>query len=270
MAATRTKASSKRSTSGVAPSSTKKSLAKAAGARKAKPSQQKKPTKASTGQGRKLAPGTESSFPTPHPAVRRPGVRYAPHPSLDRERKMEASLHEKTGKSLQEWITLLRNHAPADGKAQRAWLKQQGLGMSYAGLVINRAQGGAAATPEQYHQAAEGWVEQMFSGPKATLRHIYDALLDAGMCLGPDVKACPCQTIVPLYRNHVFAQIKPATRSRIDLGFCLRGVKPTSRLLDTGGASKGDRITHKVGIESIEDIDDQVRGWLKRAYDLDA
>lgn len=272
MAAKSSRASAKRSSSstGKSAAAKTKSLAKAAGARPAKPSQQKKPAKASTREGRKLAPGTESSFPTPHPAVRRPGVRYSPHPSLDRERRMEASLHEKTGKSLREWITQLRKHAPSDGKSRRAWLKRQGLGLSYAGLIINRAEGGATPTPEQYLKTAEGWVEEMFAGPKSSLRHIYDALLDAGMCLGPDVKICPCQTIVPMYREHVFAQIKPATRTRIDLGFCLRGVKPTTRLLDTGGAAKGDRITHKVGIESIEDIDDQVRGWLKRAYDLDA
>lgn len=144
--------------------------------------------------------------------------------------------------------------------------------MNYAAVIAERSvgKGGESDSPEAYLKAAEGWVEQMFSGPKATLLHVYDALLDAGVSLGPDVKVCPCQTIVPLYRSHVFAQIKPATRTRIDLGLCLRGVRPTSRLLDTGGAAKGDRITHRVGIASVEDIDDQVRGWLKRAYDLDA
>ena len=76
-------------------------------------------------------------------------------------------------------------------------------------------------------------------------------------------------TIVPLYRNHVFAQIKPTTNTRVDLGLCLRGVKPTKRLLDTGGEAKGDRITHRIPIESVDQIDDEVRKWLKRAYEMD-
>ena len=43
--------------------------------------------------------------------------------------------------------------------------------------------------------------------------------------MAEDVKACPCKTMVPLYREHVFAQIKPTTNSRIDLGFALAQYK---------------------------------------------
>ena len=34
--------------------------------------------------------------------------------------------------------------------------------------------------------------------------------------------------------------------------------------------AKGDRITHRIAIASIELIDDEVRKWLKRAYEMDA
>jgi hypothetical protein len=124
--------------------------------------------------------------------------------------------------------------------------------------------------PESYLKAAEGYVEAMFAGGKAGLRPVYDALLKLGLGLGKDVKACPCKTIVPLYRNHVFAEIKPATRTRIDLGFALRDTRPTGRLIDTGGFAKKDRITHRIPITSLADIDGEVKHWLKAAYDLDA
>jgi len=88
--------------------------------------------------------------------------------------------------------------------------------------------------------------------------------------VGKDVKACPCQTIVPLYRNHVFAQIKPTTNKRIDIGFALGDTKAKGRLIDTGGFAKKDRITHRIPLESVEDIDDEVKHWLKVAYDRDA
>src|SRR6266566_5946545 len=110
----------------------------------------------------------------------------------------------------------------------------------------------------------------MFSDGKAGLRPIYDELVQVGLRVGPDVKACPCQTIVPLYRNHVFAQIKPTTRTRIDFGFALKDTKATGRLIDTGGYAKKDRITHRIPIASLADIDDEVKGWLKKAYDMDA
>jgi uncharacterized protein DUF5655 len=113
-------------------------------------------------------------------------------------------------------------------------------------------------------------VEAMFAGPKAGLRPLYDALLGLGFKLGKDVKACPCKTIVPLYRRHVIAQFKPATNSRIDLGFALGGLKASGRLIDTGGHAKGDRITHRISITSAKDIDAEVRQWLKKSYELDA
>ena len=70
-------------------------------------------------------------------------------------------------------------------------------------------------------------------------------------------------------RNHVFAQIKPATRTRIDLGFALGGRKAEGRLLDTGGYAKKDRITHRIPLESVADIDNEVKRWLKIAYEED-
>ena len=75
--------------------------------------------------------------------------------------------------------------------------------------------------------------------------------------------------MVPLYRRHVFAQIKPATQKRIDLGFALGEEPFTSRLHDTGGQAKKDRITHCVAITSLADIDLQVKRWLKQAYERD-
>ena len=124
--------------------------------------------------------------------------------------------------------------------------------------------------PVVYLEEAERDVEAMFSGGKAKLRPIYNALLKLGLKTGKEAKACPCKTIVPLYRNHVFAQIKPTTQTRIDMGFALGDLKPTGRLIDTGGFAKKDRITHRIPISSIEEIDDEVKHWLKVAYDRDA
>jgi hypothetical protein len=69
----------------------------------------------------------------------------------------------------------------------------------------------------------------------------------------------------------VFAQIKPTTNTRIDLGFALthyKGKLPT-RLIDTGGLAKKDRITHRIEIKAVGEIDGEVKKWLKTAYDLD-
>ena len=197
---------------------------------------------------------------------------YSVHPGVATAQKWVAELKQKTGRSLDEWLRLIKKSGPKDEKARREWLKNEyALGTNTAWWLAERADGkGLDEDPELYLKAAAANVEEMFSGAKATLRPIYDQLLKTGLRVGKDVKACPCQTIVPLYRNHVFAQIKPTTRTRINLGFALGDMKPKGRLLDTGGFAKKDRITHRIPITSVAEIDDEVKHWLKVAYERDA
>ena len=197
---------------------------------------------------------------------------YSVHPGVLMTRKWVATLKEKTGRSLDEWLELVKKSGPATEKERRDWLKKEhGLGTNSAWWIAERAEGKGAETddPDAYLRAAEGHVEKMYSGGKAGLRPIYDALLKLGLALGKDVKACPCQTIVPLYRNQVFAQIKPATRTRIDFGFALGARQAEGRLIDTGGYAKKDRITHRIPISSLKEIDEEVGKWLRIAYEED-
>ena len=199
---------------------------------------------------------------------------YSVHPGVAMVQKWVAELKTKTGRSLAQWIAVIKKEGPATESERRDWLKKKhGLGTNSAWWLAERSvgKGGEEDTPEAYLRAAEKYVEEMYAGPKAALRPIYDALLELGLGIGPEAKACPCKTMVPLYRNHVFAQIKPTTQTRIDLGFCFLklGKNPPKRFIDTGGAKKGDRITHRVEITSPSQVDAEVNRWLKTAYDLD-
>jgi len=198
---------------------------------------------------------------------------YSVHPGILMTQKWVAELKPKTGRTLEEWLAHIKKAGPKDEQARRDWLKKEyGLGTNTCWWLAERAAGKGEETgdPDLYLKAAEEYVEKMFSGGKAGLRPMYDALLKLGLKTGKDAKASPCQTIVPLYRNHVFAQIKPTTQTRIDMGFALGDMKPKGRLIDTGGFAKKDRITHRIPITSLDDIDDEVKHWLKVAYDRDA
>jgi len=197
---------------------------------------------------------------------------YSVHPGVLMTQKWIGELKQKTGRSLEEWLKHIKKAGPKDETERRAWLKDEyGLGTNTAWWLAERAEGKGeeSGDPDLYLEAAERDVEKMYSGGKAHLRPLYDALLKLGLKTGKEAKACPCSTIVPLYRNHVFAQIKPTTQTRIDMGFALGDMKPTGRLIDTGGFAKKDRITHRIPITSTDDIDDEVNHWLKVAYDRD-
>ena len=199
---------------------------------------------------------------------------YDVHPGVAMAQKWVAELKSKTGRSLEEWLALAKKEGPKDEKSRREWLKNNHkLGTNSAWWIAERAEGkGEDNSPEVYLKSATKYVEEQYAGPKEKLRPIFDELLKLGRSMGDDVRVCPCKTIVPLYRVHVFAQIKPTTNSRIDFGFALTHYKGRlpKRLVDTGGLAKKDRITHRIELTSALQIDAEVKKWLKTAYDLDA
>jgi hypothetical protein len=198
---------------------------------------------------------------------------YGVHPGVVMTQKWVATLKEKTGRSLDEWLALVKKSGPKTLDQQIEWLKEEfELGTNSAKWIAERAAGKNRESddPDAYLRAAEQYVEQMYSGRKAILLPLFDKLLALGLSIGKDVKACPCATMVPLYRRHVFAQIKPTTQTRIDMGFALGASKAEGRLISTGGFAKKDRITHRIPISSPEDIDSEVKRWLEIAYEGDA
>ena len=197
---------------------------------------------------------------------------YSPHPSIKMVQDWIEALPAKTGKSLPQWLTFIKKEGPTGEDARRDWLKKEhGMGTNTAGWLIARLMGKASEDedPDAYLRNCPKVVDAMYAGKKAGLRPIHDALVKLGLSIGKEAKACPCSTIVPLFRNHVFAQIKPSTNSRIDLGLALGDTKAPKRLIDTGGFAKKDRITHRIPITSVEEIDGEVEKWLRVAYERD-
>jgi hypothetical protein len=198
---------------------------------------------------------------------------YSVHSAVAMAQKWVVDLPQKTGRTLEQWVDYIRANGPDDEKARRVWLKEKhGLGTTTAWWLAEQASGGdqlgiADHDPNAYLAAAEKYVEAMFAGAKAALLPIYEKLLEMGFALGSDVRVCPCQTIVPFYRKHVIAQVKPTTRTRIDFGFALGDTKATGRLIDTGGFAKKNRITHRIPLSSVEEIDEEVQQWLVTAYE---
>ena len=197
---------------------------------------------------------------------------YSVHPGVAMMQKWIKELPAKTGRSLDEWIELTRKSGPPTEKQRREWLKNEHkLGTNSASCIAERADGKGTEedTPEAYLQAAERYVEEMFHGPRAALRPLYDELLKIALAMGKDAKASPGKTAVSLYRNHVFANLKPSTNTRIDVGLALGNMKTPRRLIDTGGYEKKDRLTRRIEVKAKADIDDELKRWLKKAYELD-
>jgi hypothetical protein len=202
-----------------------------------------------------------------------PRPAYDVHPGVAMVQKWAADLPARTGRSLDQWAELIRR-SKLPAKEKRAWLKaEHGHGTNTAWWLVEYAEGSATwdVDPDAYLASAAGYVEAMYAGGKAALRPVFDKLLRVGRSLGKDVKVCPCKTMVPFYRKRVFAEIKPATRTRIDLSLAL-GEEPEAGKLKVNQqrVKRGDRLTHLIALATPDDVDAEVTRWLRAAYDRDA
>jgi predicted transport protein len=175
---------------------------------------------------------------------------------------MIEGLAAKTGRSLDEWLAIVKkNKAVKHGEIVKH-LKEKGLGHGYANLVAHQALGSDSVSA-----AGQGvdLVAEQYAGAKAALRPIYDALVKKVSAFGKDVELSPKKAYVSLRRSKQFGLIQPSTATRLDLGLNLKGVAPKGRLEASG--SFNSMCTHRVRLTSAAEVDAEVVGWIKQAYE---
>ena len=200
---------------------------------------------------------------------------YRVHSGVHMLIKWEREIKDKTGRTLDEWCSVLKKQCKGGDRAVRStFLKDEhGIGSNSASWLADRSLGDLHpwdSTEEGYLARCPELVDTQFAGGKAHLRPVGDALLDLCRACGADVGISPCETIIPAYRNHVFAQVAAPNRKFVRFSLALKGEKFTKRLVDTGGTAKKDRLTHRVDIATLDEIDDTVKKALMRAYAADA
>lgn len=167
----------------------------------------------------------------------------------------------KTGRDLDAWVAVARASAVAGHKALLDHLKAvHGLTHGYANTVAHAANASAAASIDD-----DDLMEAMFAGPKAGMRPIYDTIVAAVRGFGGDIELSPKKGYVSLRRKKQFAIAQPSTKDRFDLGLNLKGEPATVRLEASG--SWNVMVSHRVRIADASEVDTELHGWLRAAYD---
>lgn len=163
----------------------------------------------------------------------------------------------KTGKSLEEWLKILKAKQFEKHSEAVKYLKtEHGVTHGFANTIV--------ALSKSNEQSDEDLVAAQYKGKEALIP-IYDALVAYLTSLGDDVQLIPKKGSVSLVRKRQLVLIKPATKTRIDLGFKLKDKPIGERLGDSGPF--GSMCTHRVRLTAVEEVDDELKGWIKEAYD---
>ncbi len=181
---------------------------------------------------------------------------------LTADEAMIKNLADKTGKPLGEWTAMIRKSGLSKHSEIVKLLKSKhGVTHGYANLIAHKVMKSDAGSATD----DTALIEAQYEGPKAAMRPIYEAIVKAASGFGPDVVVAPKKAYVSLRRGKQFAIIQPSTKTRVDVGINLKGVPPAKRLEASG--SFNSMVTHRVRLSDPSEVDNEMVGWLKQAYD---
>jgi hypothetical protein len=168
-------------------------------------------------------------------------------------------LVERTGEDVDAWNRRIAEGDFQDEARLRAWLSAQGVtGYAQTLLVMERF-----GYPEFMLASAGELIDGQYAD-RPHLRPILDVLIAAALELGP-VTIQARKTYVSLVSpRRTFARVVPTTRQRVDLGLRLEGIQPGGRLQPS---KIQESMPLQIGLASPQDVDREVLGWLRRAYE---
>jgi len=177
------------------------------------------------------------------------------------EKTMLDNLHKNTGKTLDEWIIIVQKEKfEKHGQILKFLKENHGFTHGFANLVAMKARGADAGSVEN----KDDLIEKQYKG-KEHFKAIYDTLIGEIKKFGKDVEVAPKNAYVSLRRKKQFALLQPATKTRFEIGINLKGQEAGGKL-EVNPASNA-MCSHKISIEKIEDVDQEVVRWLKNAYE---
>ena len=184
--------------------------------------------------------------------------------SLDKARDTQLrNIEAKTGKSLDQLRTLLKGSGLArHGELRSFAMHKLGLGYGDANTLVHLAlasDGQSAAAG----QSDEDVLAGIYADKKAPLRPIHDTLMAAIGKFG-DFEVAPKKGYGSLRRKKLFAMIGPGSATRVDVGLNMKGAAATGRLL---AEKPGGMCQYKVKLAGPTEVDAEVIGWIRQAYD---
>ena len=177
-----------------------------------------------------------------------------------------ANIEKRTGKSLEALADILRASGLAKHGEQVAMLKRElGMGHGDANLLAHHVRGLDAEAAGQSGPASSAEiVDGLYSGKKAALRPIHDRLMAAIARFPGEFEIAPKKSYLSLRRKKQFAMIGPATATQVEVGLNLKGATATDRLVALPPKGMCD---FKVRVAGPGEVDEELLGWIRAAYD---
>jgi len=185
------------------------------------------------------------------------------------------NIQARTGKTIAELHAAVAASGASKHGEKRSWLMEQfKLGYGDANTVVHfidkpmpELGGGTPGTPgaaAAVAPAADGDpLHSLYTGAKAGLRPLHEAVMALIEGFGT-FELAPKKTYVSLRRKKQFAMVGPATKDSVEIGLNAKDLPPHARLKQQPPGSMCNATTRITG---VAEVDAQLAGWLRQAYD---
>ena len=168
------------------------------------------------------------------------------------------NLQERTGKTLDELRGIVeRSGLVKHGELVAMLKKDLGMGHGDANTLVHHLKG------EQAAPAAETGAPAYYTGARAGLQPIHDAVMARVDKLG-GFEVAPKKTYLSLRRKKQLATLGPATNTQVEVGLNAKDLTPTERLVRL---PPGGMCQYRVRLTAPGEVDDELFGWIRQAYD---
>ena len=173
---------------------------------------------------------------------------------------MIENLKEKTGLSLDEWKTVIaKENLVKHGEIVKFLKESHNITHGYASEIALKVLGSDADSSSD----ADAFIESQYKG-KEHLKEFYDKLIAEIQKFDGDFEIAPKKTYISLKRKKQFVILNPASKTRFEIGFNLKGVEAKGKLEN----EKPNGIcSHKINFSDLSEIDHEVIEYIKMAYD---
>lgn len=171
---------------------------------------------------------------------------------------MTRILKESTGEDLETWNGRVKQEQFHDEQSLRAWLAQQGV-TGYAQSLLVMEQFGY---PDFMLASADQLIDAQYAD-RPQLRPILDAIIKAVLEFGEVIIQARKTYVSLVSPRRTFARVQPTTKTRLDLGLRLAGQKPGGRLQ---ASTIQETMKLQISLTSADQVDAEVIGWLRQAY----
>jgi hypothetical protein len=170
-------------------------------------------------------------------------------------------LEARSGAGVEEWVARIRAAGLSTEMELRVWLAEQDVSGYPAQLLVFETFG----YPDFMTATANELIDDQYAD-RRELRPIYERVIAIAREVGAVTIQARKSYVSLMTPKRKFAVVQATTKSRVDLSLRIDAEPGSGYRLEPTNPENNNGMNLRIPLMSVDEVDDDVRHWLSRAY----